>query len=89
MFTVDPKSVGILLKGPVEDIVWTVFISFVGLSALAAGVENWLFRKTTTYERLMLIAGGLILVYPVPIYDAIGFLLLLAVLVSQKLRAPS
>lgn len=86
MFTLDAKGIGILLKGPAPDAVWTIFISFLGLTALAAGVENWLFRKTTLYERLMLIAAGLILVYPIPIYDAIGFVLMGIVLVSQKLR---
>jgi TRAP transporter 4TM/12TM fusion protein len=89
MFTLNAKGVGILLKGPAPDMVWTILFSFVGLTALAAGVEDWLIRKTTLYERLMLIAGGLILVYPVPVYDLIGFILVGIVLVSQKLRRPS
>jgi TRAP transporter 4TM/12TM fusion protein len=89
MFTLDAKGVGILLKGPAPDAVWTILLAFVGLTALAAGVENRLLRETTLYERLMLIAGGLVLVYPIPVYDAIGFALLLFVLISQKIRAPS
>ncbi|MEW6665729.1 MAG: TRAP transporter fused permease subunit [Thermodesulfobacteriota bacterium] len=89
MFTLDARGVGILLKGPAPDAVWTIVVSFAGLTALAAGVENWLLRKTTLYERLMLIAGGLVLVYPVPVYDVIGFILLGLVFVSQKLRPPS
>jgi TRAP transporter 4TM/12TM fusion protein len=86
MFTLDPKGVGILLKGPPLDAVWTIFTSFVGLAALAAGVENWLFKKTTIYERTMLIVGGLILVYPIALYDIIGFLLMGTAVLSQKLR---
>jgi len=86
MFTLDPKGVGILLKGPPMDVIWTIITSFLGLSALAAGVENWLFKRATLYERLMLLAGGLILVYPIALYDAIGVVLLAAAIASQKLR---
>ncbi len=60
----DPKGIGILLKGPVVDVIWTTFTAFVGIAALAGGVENWLLKKTTLYERIMLILGGLALVYP-------------------------
>jgi TRAP-type uncharacterized transport system fused permease subunit len=75
-----------LLKGPVLDVIWTTFTAFVGIAALAGGVENWFLKKTTFYERIMLIASGLALVYPEPLYDAVGFGLLAVVIVSQKLR---
>jgi TRAP transporter 4TM/12TM fusion protein len=86
MFTLDPKGIGILLKGPVVDVIWTTLTAFIGLAALAGGVENWFFKKTTLYERIMLIVAGLVLVYPVALYDAIGFGLVALVVVSQKLR---
>ena len=85
MFSVDPKGIGILLKGPVIDVIWTTFTAFVGIAALAGGVENWLFKKTTFYERIMLIVGGLALVYPKPLYDIIGFGLIILAIISQKL----
>jgi TRAP-type uncharacterized transport system fused permease subunit len=86
MFTVDPRGIGILLKGPVVDVIWTTITAFVGIAALAGGVENWLFKKTTFYERIMLIVAGLALVYPEPLYDIIGFGLIALVIISQKLR---
>jgi TRAP transporter 4TM/12TM fusion protein len=86
MFTLDPKGVGILLKGPVVDVIWTTITAFVGIGALAGGVENWFFKKTTFYERIMLIVAGLALVYPEPLYDIIGFGLVAVVIISQKLR---
>jgi TRAP transporter 4TM/12TM fusion protein len=86
MFTLDPKGIGILLKGPVTDVIWTTFTAFVGIAALAGGVESWFFKKTTLYERIMLIVGGLALVYPQPLYDIVGFGLLALVIISQKLR---
>jgi TRAP transporter 4TM/12TM fusion protein len=86
MFTLDPKGVGILLKGPVSDVIWTTFTAFVGIAALAGGVENWFFKKTTLYERIMLIVAGLALVYPEPLYDMVGFGLIALAIISQKLR---
>ncbi len=86
MFTLDPKGVGILLKGPVVDVIWTTITAFVGIAALAGGVENWLFRRTTLYERVMLLVAGLMLVYPIPLYDFVGFGLIVVAVISQKLR---
>ena len=86
MFTLDPKGVGILLKGPVVDVIWTTLTAFIGVLALAGGVENWFLKKTASYERTMLIIAGLLLVYPKPLLDFIGFGLMAVVIVSQKLR---
>jgi len=86
MFTLDPKGVGILLKGPVPDVIWTTITAFVGIAALAGGVEDWFFKKTKLYERIMLLVAGLMLVYPIPVYDFVGFGLMAVVIASQKLR---
>jgi TRAP-type uncharacterized transport system fused permease subunit len=86
MFTLDPKGVGILLKGPAMNIIWTTLTAFIGIAALAGGVENWLFKKTTFYERIMLIVAGLALVYPEPLFDIVGFGLIVVTIISQKLR---
>ena len=86
MFTLDPKGAGILLKGPVTDVVWTTTTAFIGILALAGGVENWFLKRTTFYERIMLIIAGLMLVYPKPLFDFIGLGLMATVIVSQRLR---
>jgi TRAP-type uncharacterized transport system fused permease subunit len=86
MFTLDPKGVGILLKGTVLDIIWTTVTALFGIAALAGGVENWFLKRTTIYERIMLLVAGLLLVYPIAIYDIVGFGLMAVVIVSQKLR---
>jgi TRAP transporter 4TM/12TM fusion protein len=86
MFTLDPKGVGILLKGPVVDVIWTTFTAFIGVLALAGGVENWFLKKTAIFERIMLIIAGFLLVYPKPLFDFIGFGLMAVVIISQKLR---
>jgi TRAP-type uncharacterized transport system fused permease subunit len=86
MFTLDPKGIGILLKGSTSGIIWTTITAFIGIAALAGGVENWFFKKTKVYERIMLIVAGLLLVYPIALYDFIGIGLMVAVILSQKLR---
>jgi TRAP transporter 4TM/12TM fusion protein len=86
MFTLDPKGVGILLKGPALDVIWTTVTAFIGIAALAGGVENWFLKRTSFYERVMLIVAGLMLVYPIPLYDFIGLGLVAVVIVLQKLR---
>jgi TRAP transporter 4TM/12TM fusion protein len=86
MFTLDPKGVGILLKGPVVDVIWTTVTAFIGIAALAGGVENWFLKRTTYYERIMLIVAGLLLVYPIALYDIAGFGLMFLVIVLQKVR---
>jgi TRAP-type uncharacterized transport system fused permease subunit len=70
----------------VMDVIWTTLTAFIGIAALAGGVENWFFKKTTFYERIMLIGAGLALVYPELLYDIIGFGLLAVVIGLQKLR---
>jgi TRAP-type uncharacterized transport system fused permease subunit len=70
----------------VVDVIWTTFTAFVGIAALAGGVENWLLKKTTLYERILLILGGLALVYPEPLYDIVGFGLIAVSVILQKFR---
>jgi len=86
MFTLDPKGVGILLKGPWIGVIWTAITAFLGIAALAGGVEDWFLKKTTLYERIMLIVAGLLLVYPIALYDIVGFGLMFLVIVLQKVR---
>ena len=62
--------------------------------ALAGGVQGWLFRKTVLAERVLLIAAGLFLVYPKPMFDAVGIGLVAVVIATQRgflsrLRTPS
>jgi TRAP-type uncharacterized transport system fused permease subunit len=61
----------------------------VGIVALAGGLQGWLFRRTTTYERAMLIAAGFLLVYPTGVADIIGFVLVVLVLALQWFRPPA
>jgi TRAP-type uncharacterized transport system fused permease subunit len=94
MFVLDPAGLGLLLMGsfkklaaaPWSDIAVVSVTAMIGIAALAAGVQNWLFKKTTVPERWLLIIAGLALVYPKPLLDYIGVALVVIVIVMQKLR---
>jgi TRAP transporter 4TM/12TM fusion protein len=83
-FVLDPSGIGLLLKGPVLNMLWVTFTAFAGIFCLAAGVDGWFFRRANIVERAILIVAGLALVYPSPVGDAIGFGLMILAMISQK-----
>lgn len=85
MFTVDPRGVGILLKGPFEPMAWTILTGFLGITAIAAAVQNYLLRPTRIVERLVLLTAGLLMILNVTVCDVIGIALVAAVVLFQKL----
>jgi TRAP transporter 4TM/12TM fusion protein len=97
MFVLDPSGTGLLLTGSFKtlaDANWgsialVTFTAAVGILALCGAFQGWLFKKTPPYERLMLLVAGVLLVYPKTLFDAIGFVLVAMVLVSQWFRKPS
>lgn len=95
MFVLDPSGVGLLLTGSFKNLAqadWgsiarvTITAAF-GIAALAGGLQGWLFQKTTHIERWMLVIAGIMLVYPAPLFDYIGVVLILVTVLLQKLRA--
>jgi TRAP transporter 4TM/12TM fusion protein len=83
MFTIHPDGVGLLLKGSFTNIILTNLTALIGVGALAAGMSGWLVRKTNWVERPLLLAAGLILVYPSPAADILGVSLVAAVALWQ------
>ena len=90
VFVLDPLGVGLLLALPKGGSWWDVAgittLVVIALIALAAAAEGWLFEKTTRIEQLLLIAAGLLLIYPWPWLDVVGIAVLAAVIVLQLLR---
>jgi TRAP-type uncharacterized transport system fused permease subunit len=91
MFVLDPSGSGLLLTGSFKtlgDADWgsialVTFTAAVGIMALCGAFQGWLFKKTTAYERVMLLVAGVLLVYPKTLFDAVGFALVAIVLVTQ------
>ena len=89
MFTLHPNGIGLLLRGEWTNILWTALTALLGLTALAAGLTGWLLRRTNYLERALLIAAGLILVYPRLLQDVIGLGLFgIAFLMQYRRRLP-
>jgi TRAP transporter 4TM/12TM fusion protein len=91
MFVLDPAGTGLLLTGSIKtladadwgSIAMVTFTAAVGIMALCGAFQGWLFKKTTWYERLMLLVAGVLLVYPKPLFDAVGLGLVAIVLATQ------
>lgn len=94
IFVLDPAGSGLLLTGSFKTLPnadWgsiglLTLCAALGILALAAGFQGWLLRRTPGYERAMLFAAGLALVYPSTAGRLAGLGLLAATLGSQWLR---
>jgi TRAP-type uncharacterized transport system fused permease subunit len=97
MFVLDPAGQGLLLTGSIARLGqadWgaiglVTLTAATGIAALASGFQGWLLRRTSTFEQAMLVVAGLALVYPRPLFDAVGIALFVVVLVLQYLRRPA
>ena len=104
VFVMDPLGVGLLLNipkgGSVWDIVYISLTTAVGIFALAATAQGWLFGRMTLVERLIFLLGGLLMVFSTLMAalwalltswtlhyaDAIGIIVILAGVAAQLLR---
>ncbi len=89
IFTILPAGRVLLLRwegiGAIEGI-WTIIAAFLGIGVLAAGCSGWLLKKATITERVLLVVGALMFVYPNRLSDMLGFACLIIVLLLQKMR---
>ena len=89
-FVLDPLGAGVRRQLPAGatwlQVSWVVFMCFVAIAALAAGLQGWALRKTTWLERSMLIAGGLLVIAPSDTFDIVGLAIAIAAIVLQVIR---
>ena len=89
-FVLDPLGTGVLLMLPKGaswvDVLGVLALIFVAITALAAGLQGWLFKKTTTLERALLVLAGALVIIPVNSLDALGIGLFGFVLFLQFIR---
>ncbi len=66
---------------------WEVILisitSLVGMFAVSASLEGYLLRRMSWYQRAICLVGGLLLIYPGVVTDAIGVSLVAVILVIQ------
>jgi TRAP-type uncharacterized transport system fused permease subunit len=85
MFVLTPEGIGLLLEGPVGNMIWTFVTALIGVAGIAGGASTWFFRRTALWERFFLIIGGLLLVYSNILFDVLGIVLVGIVVVWQKI----
>jgi TRAP transporter 4TM/12TM fusion protein len=89
-FVLDPLGAGVLLKLPAGatwlQVSWIVFMCFVAIAGLAAGLQGWILKKTNALERTMLIAGGLLVIAPSDLFDYVGLGMCIGALLLQLVR---
>ncbi|MDR7433698.1 MAG: TRAP transporter fused permease subunit [Armatimonadota bacterium] len=72
MFTIHPDGMGILLQAPWQVVLKVTTTAILGLVAISAAVNGWLLRPTNWAERAILLAAGLMLVYPSTALDLVA-----------------
>lgn len=65
MFAAHPRGVALLLHGTPLEVGWMLLLALVGLFALGGGVQGWLRGPTNGVERALLLAAGLLALYPI------------------------
>lgn len=88
VFTLSDQGLGVLLQGSLRDIAIASSTAAVGVGALAAGFGGWVRRAAKPWERVALVAGGVLLFYAGVWTDAAGLLITTVVLVLHLNRRP-
>ncbi|MEW6265016.1 MAG: TRAP transporter fused permease subunit [Thermodesulfobacteriota bacterium] len=73
----------LLINATLLLIIQMIITAIIGMLALAAAVENWYFTGLAWWERIALLAGGLMLIDPGLLTDIIGFGLVAIVTATQ------
>ncbi len=81
MFVYGPS---LLFIGSAFDIITSAISASFGVMALAAGMMGWFVKKVNIWERIVLLIAAVLLIKPGLYTDAIGYILLFLVFLTQK-----
>ena len=68
------------------EVILIVITSLIGIFGVSAGLEGYILRNAAWWERILSVAGGLLLIYPGIVTDLIGLALVGLVVVIQILE---
>ena len=88
VFALNPAMLFINTDG-VWEVILICITSFAGIFGVSAALEGYFLTHMSWYERLISVAGGLLLIYPGAVTDTIGLGLVAIVLVIQFIKKKS
>ena len=83
MFVYQPA---LLLQGNTPDVAVACVTAVIGVIGLAMGMQGWMLTNCAPWERVLLIVGGLTLIYPGSMTDALGIALIVLAGISQAAK---
>ncbi len=91
VFALNPAM--LFINTTIPEVILICITSFVGIFAVSAALEGYFLHHMAWYERILSVAGGLLLIYPGIVTDVIGLALvgvttLLHVLNKKKKQTP-
>jgi TRAP transporter 4TM/12TM fusion protein len=86
-FAYDPAL--LLIDASVAHIVWRTLTATLGIVMLGAGLIGYFRTPTRLWERALLLAGALLLIFPGGWSDTAGLLCFAAVVISQRAVRPA
>ncbi len=83
IFAFNPKM--LFIEATVFEVILIVITSLVGIFAISAGLEGYMFKKLRFYEIIPLIISGLLMIYPEHISDVVGLVVVALIVVWQRI----
>lgn len=77
---------GLLMQGGLLEILSSTAVAAFALFALAAGFEGWISKETAAWERILLLAGGFLMIFPGPWTLGIGASAVAAAILAHLVR---
>ncbi len=87
MFTASREGIGLLLEGPLMNIIIVTLTALAGVWAFSGAFGGYLIRKCELIERVLLVVSGILLFYAGTIQDIIGFIILILVVIWQIIKS--
>ena len=84
IFAFSPEMLIIGSNAPWYEVVLLCVTAVCGIYIISAGMEGYMYKKMPWWERILALAGGLGMVIPGIVTDAIGLALIILVVILQK-----
>jgi TRAP-type uncharacterized transport system fused permease subunit len=85
-FALGPRGAALLLDGTAADIAIMTAAAALGVAGIAAGAGGWIRGRATPAERVLAVAGGLLVLAPATAVAASGTILLATTVVLHLVR---